>query len=44
LATIRSGNPSLPGGGVAASENATARSDYRRAITACLDAMGYTVR
>lgn len=37
-------DPSLPGGGVSASENATARSDYRRAITACLDAMGYTVR
>ena len=37
-------DPSLPGGGVAASENATARAEYRRAITACLDAMGYTVR
>ena len=37
-------DPSQPGGGVPASENASARSDYRRAMTACLDAMGYTVR
>jgi hypothetical protein len=37
-------DPSLPGGGVPASENATARAEYRRAMTACLDAMGYTVR
>ena len=37
-------DPSQPGGGVPASQNASGRSDYRRAITACLEARGYTVR
>ena len=37
-------DPSEPGGGVPTSENASARGDYLRAISACLDARGYTVR
>jgi hypothetical protein len=37
-------DPSQPGGGVSESQNALGRSDYRRAITACLEARGYTVR
>ena len=37
-------DPSMPGGGVPESDNAAARSEYRRAITACLEARGYTVR
>lgn len=37
-------DPSLPGGGVPESDNLQARSEYRRAITACLEALGYTVR
>lgn len=37
-------DPSQPGGGVTESQNALSRSDYRRAITACLEARGYTVR
>jgi hypothetical protein len=37
-------DPSQPGGGVPASGNAARRSEYLRAITACLDARGYTVR
>lgn len=37
-------DPSQPGGGVPESQNAAGRSDYRRAITACLEARGYSVR
>lgn len=37
-------DPSQPGGAVAAEQNAARREDYRRAISACLDARGYTVR
>jgi hypothetical protein len=37
-------DPSQAQGGVPESQNAAARSDYRRAITACLEARGYTVR
>lgn len=37
-------DPSQAGGGVPESQNAAARSDYRRAITACLEGRGYTVR
>ena len=37
-------DPSQSGGGVSASENAARRSEYLRAIGACLDARGYTVR
>lgn len=37
-------DPSQPGGGVPESRYAIGRSDYRRAITACLEARGYTVR
>lgn len=37
-------DPSESGGGVAESQNAAARVDYRRAITACLEGRGYTVR
>lgn len=37
-------DPSQPEGGVSASDNAVRRNEYFRAITACLDARGYTVR
>jgi hypothetical protein len=37
-------DPSMPEGGVPESQNATRRSDYLRAITACLEARGYSVR
>lgn len=37
-------DPSQPGGGVPASQNAVGRGEYRRAITACLEARGYSVR
>ncbi len=37
-------DPSEPGGGVPASQNASRRSDYRRAMAACLTARGYAVR
>lgn len=37
-------DPSQPGGGVPESQYAVGRGDYRRAITACLEARGYTVR
>jgi Family of unknown function (DUF6515) len=37
-------DPSQPGGGLPDSQYAAGRSDYRRAITACLEARGYTVR
>jgi hypothetical protein len=37
-------DPSIPGGGVPPGENATRRTEYRRAMTACLEARGYTVR
>ncbi len=35
---------SLPGGGVPDSQNAIRRSQYQRAMTACLEARGYSVR
>jgi hypothetical protein len=37
-------DPSLPGGGVPESAGYVARGEYRRAITACLEGRGYTVR
>jgi hypothetical protein len=37
-------DPSQPGGGVPESRNAAGRGEYRRAITACLEARGYSVR
>ena len=37
-------DPTQPGGGVPADQNASRRDDYRRAISACLEARGYTVR
>ena len=37
-------DPSQLEGGVSASDNAVRRNEYFRAITACLDARGYTVR
>jgi hypothetical protein len=37
-------DPSQAGGGVTEPQYETGRSDYRRAITACLEARGYTVR
>ena len=37
-------DPSQPQGGVPESQNAAARDDYRRAISACLEARDYTVR
>jgi hypothetical protein len=37
-------DPTEPQGGVPASETAQRRSDYRRAMTACLEARGYSVR
>jgi hypothetical protein len=36
-------DPSLPGGGVAPAKNAARRSNYQRAMAACLEAHGYTV-
>jgi hypothetical protein len=36
-------DPTRPGGGVAQSEEASRRSEYRRAISACLEGRGYTV-
>lgn len=37
-------DPTEPRGGVAASETASRRADYQRAMTACLEARGYSVR
>lgn len=37
-------DPTEPQGGVPASETGQRRSDYRRAMTACLEARGYSVR
>jgi hypothetical protein len=37
-------DPSQAGGGVPESQNAAGRSDYRRAMAACLEARDYTVR
>ena len=37
-------DPSVPEGGVPESQGAARRDDYLRAITACLEARGYTVR
>ncbi|MEL0169152.1 MAG: DUF6515 family protein [Pseudomonadaceae bacterium] len=37
-------DPTQPYGGVAASQSAASRADYQRAMTACLEARGYTVR
>ena len=36
-------DPTRPGGGVAQSEEASRRAEYRRAISACLEGRGYTV-
>jgi hypothetical protein len=37
-------DPTQPGGGVAATDNAARRADYQRAESACLEARGYTVK
>ncbi|MGB6308366.1 MAG: outer membrane beta-barrel protein [Steroidobacteraceae bacterium] len=37
-------DPTVSGGGVAPNEEAAKRSEYGRAMTACLDARGYSVR
>ena len=37
-------DPTLSGGGVPADQNASARSQYNRAITACLEGRGYSVK
>ena len=37
-------DPTLSGGGVPADQNASARSSYNRAITACLEGRGYSVK
>ncbi|MCC7463749.1 MAG: hypothetical protein IT480_14950, partial [Gammaproteobacteria bacterium] len=37
-------DPTEPGGGVAAAQTPQRRADYQRAITACLEARGYSVR
>ena len=37
-------DPTRPGGGVAQNEEASRRSEYRRAISACLEGRGYTVQ
>ncbi|SEA85220.1 hypothetical protein SAMN05660420_03412 [Desulfuromusa kysingii] len=37
-------DPTLPGGGVPAVQNASRRQDYNRAIKACLEERGYSVR
>jgi hypothetical protein len=43
-ATSQTGfDPTQPGGGVPPAENAAKRDQYRRAMSACLEARGYTV-
>jgi hypothetical protein len=42
--TQTSFDPSEPGGGVSESQNDSKRSDYKRAMTACLEGRGYTVK
>ena len=37
-------DPTRPGGGVAESENESARANYRRAEGACLEGRGYSVK
>lgn len=37
-------DPTLPGGGVASVDHERRREDYRRAMTACLEARGYEVK
>lgn len=37
-------DPTIPGGGVADVQNASKRADYRRAMTACLEGRGYSVK
>jgi hypothetical protein len=37
-------DPTLPGGGVAPDQNAPARANYNRAMSACLQARGYQVQ
>jgi hypothetical protein len=37
-------DPTQPGGGVTPSQNATKNQEYSRAMTACLEARGYSVR
>ena len=36
-------DPTQPAGGVSADQNGAKRTEYRRAMTACLDARGYSV-
>ena len=44
-ATSQTGfDPTEPGGGVDESQNESKRADYRRAITACLEGRGYSVK
>jgi hypothetical protein len=37
-------DPTLPAGGVAPENSVQKRADYQRAISACLDGRGYTIR
>ncbi len=37
-------DPTQPGGGVPDEQNSVKRNDYRRAITACLEGRGYSVK
>ncbi|MDO6459604.1 DUF6515 family protein [Granulosicoccaceae sp. 1_MG-2023] len=37
-------DPTLSGGGVSADQRSSKRSEYQRAMTACLEARGYSVR
>ncbi|MEJ2419558.1 MAG: hypothetical protein P8Y45_22060, partial [Exilibacterium sp.] len=37
-------DPTKPGGNVPAAQNSTKRADYNRAMTACLEARGYSVK
>ncbi len=45
LATGQTGfDPTQPGGGVAPDQNGARRQQYQRAMTACLEARGYSVQ
>jgi len=37
-------DPTAEGGGVPANENVSRRADYKRAMGACLEARGYSVK
>jgi hypothetical protein len=37
-------DPTQPGGGVAPGDNGSRREQYQRAMTACLEARGYSVK